>query len=88
MQRLAGCHLHFNFENRLNQYLFHHSRALKQLNVIRSEQGLCKIFLHCDAAQAIGKIPVDVQQLEVDYLTVVGHKVMNTVILSQNTSCA
>jgi len=49
-------------------------RAIKKLNIARVEQGLCKIFLHCDAAQAIGKIPVDVQELEVDYLTVVGHK--------------
>jgi len=31
--------------------------------------------VHTDAAQAIGKIPVDVTDLDVDYLTVVGHKV-------------
>jgi cysteine desulfurase len=30
--------------------------------------------LHTDAAQAVGKIPVDVGALEVDLLTVVGHK--------------
>jgi cysteine desulfurase len=29
---------------------------------------------HCDAAQAVGKIPVDVTALDVDLLTVVGHK--------------
>ncbi|CAG5122544.1 unnamed protein product [Candidula unifasciata] len=33
-----------------------------------------RILLHTDAAQAIGKIPVDVQELGVDYLTIVGHK--------------
>ncbi|RUS20527.1 hypothetical protein BC937DRAFT_94998 [Endogone sp. FLAS-F59071] len=33
-----------------------------------------RIFVHTDAAQAIGKIEVDVQELGVDYLTVVGHK--------------
>lgn len=34
----------------------------------------CPIYLHSDAAQAIGKIKVDVQELGVDYLTIVGHK--------------
>ncbi|KAJ3071517.1 hypothetical protein HK102_006413, partial [Quaeritorhiza haematococci] len=34
----------------------------------------CPIFLHTDAAQAIGKISVDVRDLGVDYLTIVGHK--------------
>ncbi len=32
------------------------------------------ILLHTDAAQAVGKIPVDVRSLSVDYLTVAGHK--------------
>ncbi|XP_066522035.1 selenocysteine lyase [Hoplias malabaricus] len=33
-----------------------------------------RILLHTDAAQAIGKIKVDAQDLGVDYLTIVGHK--------------
>lgn len=33
-----------------------------------------RILLHTDAAQAIGKVPVDTHDLEVDYLTIVGHK--------------
>jgi cysteine desulfurase len=31
-------------------------------------------LVHCDAAQSIGKVLVDVQQLDVDLLTIVGHK--------------
>nr|XP_061834611.1 selenocysteine lyase-like [Nerophis lumbriciformis]XP_061834612.1 selenocysteine lyase-like [Nerophis lumbriciformis] len=33
-----------------------------------------RILRHTDAAQAVGKIPVDVSDLGVDYLTIVGHK--------------
>jgi len=32
------------------------------------------IYLHTDAAQSVGKIPTDVEQLRVDLLTVAGHK--------------
>ncbi|OMH81183.1 Selenocysteine lyase [Zancudomyces culisetae] len=34
-----------------------------------------RIFVHTDAAQAIGKIHVNVVDLDIDYLTIVGHKV-------------
>ena len=32
------------------------------------------VLVHTDAAQAVGKIDVDVSKLNVDYLTLVGHK--------------
>ncbi len=31
-------------------------------------------LVHCDAAQAVGKIPVDVDELDVDYLSISAHK--------------
>lgn len=40
----------------------------------RKGPGMPRILLHTDAAQTVGKIPVDVQELGVDYLTIVGHK--------------
>jgi LAS superfamily LD-carboxypeptidase LdcB len=51
-------------------------RKIRKLNEIRQMEGLCQILLHTDAAQAIGKITVDAKELGVDYLTVVGHKVI------------
>ncbi|XP_041861924.1 selenocysteine lyase [Melanotaenia boesemani] len=46
-------------------------QRIKSLN---KQQERLRILLHTDAAQAVGKIPVDVQEMEVDYLTIVGHK--------------
>lgn len=44
-------------------------------NKERAESGELVAYFHTDAAQAIGKIPVNSETLGVDYLTLVGHKV-------------
>uniref|UniRef100_A0A7M5X4S3 Selenocysteine lyase n=1 Tax=Clytia hemisphaerica TaxID=252671 RepID=A0A7M5X4S3_9CNID len=46
----------------------------KRIKALPRRDDLPRILLHTDAAQTIGKIPVDVQELNVDYLTIVGHK--------------
>lgn len=33
-----------------------------------------KVFFHCDAAQAVGKIPMDVDDMNIDLLSISGHK--------------
>ncbi|KAG8445404.1 hypothetical protein GDO86_010258 [Hymenochirus boettgeri] len=50
------------------------SRCLDSISRERHAQGLTKVLLHTDAAQALGKVEVDVQELGVNYLTIVGHK--------------
>ena len=34
-----------------------------------------EILLHCDATQGVGKIPVNVQTLGIDLLTISSHKI-------------
>jgi cysteine desulfurase len=46
-------------------------QPIAELARIAHEHG---VLLHTDAAQAIGKIPVDIDELGVDLLTIVGHK--------------
>ena len=46
-------------------------QPIEEIGRISREHG---IVFHCDAAQSIGKIPVDVLKLHVDILSVAGHK--------------
>uniref|UniRef100_A0A8C6S014 Selenocysteine lyase n=1 Tax=Nannospalax galili TaxID=1026970 RepID=A0A8C6S014_NANGA len=50
------------------------SQRIKALNQRRAASGLPRVFMHTDAAQALGKRRVDVEDLGVDFLTIVGHK--------------
>lgn len=34
-----------------------------------------KVFFHTDAAQAVGKIPIDVNEMNADLMSISGHKV-------------
>ena len=44
---------------------------LQEIAAIAREAG---VPLHTDAAQSVGKVKVDVEELGVDFLTVAGHK--------------
>ncbi|MDX3733687.1 cysteine desulfurase family protein [Streptomyces caniscabiei] len=47
-------------------------QPIRELAALAHERGA---LFHCDAAQAVGKVPLDVGELGVDLLTVVGHKI-------------
>jgi cysteine desulfurase len=47
-------------------------QPIAEIGKIAKEKG---IFFHCDAVQAIGKIPVDVQKDGIDIMSISGHKI-------------
>jgi|UniRef100_A0A7V6A648 cysteine desulfurase len=46
-------------------------QPVAEIGAITREAG---VLLHTDAAQSVGKIPVNVEELQVDFLTMAGHK--------------
>ena len=58
--------------------VMHANNEVGSIEPISQISGICheyKVLIHTDAAQTIGKIPVRVKDLDVDLLTVAGHKV-------------
>ncbi len=48
------------------------------INPVDQVSNLCverRVLFHCDAVQAVGKIPVNLGNLSIDYLTISGHKI-------------
>src|SRR5205823_3203265 len=57
--------------------IMHSNNEVGTLQPIREIAALCKergVLLHTDAAQSMGKVGVDVNELGVDLLTIAGHK--------------
>jgi cysteine desulfurase len=46
-------------------------QPIKEIGEICRERG---VFFHCDAAQAVGKIPLDVNEMKIDLMSISGHK--------------
>lgn len=47
-------------------------QPLKEIGTICREN---KVFFHCDAAQGVGKIPMDVNEMNIDLLSISAHKI-------------
>ncbi|WDE09049.1 cysteine desulfurase [Thalassomonas viridans] len=57
--------------------VMHSNNETGTLQPIKAIAGLCRqenVLLHTDASQSIGKVPVDIQDLGVDFLTLAGPK--------------
>ena len=57
--------------------IMHANNEIGTIQPIRNIAKMCRergILFHTDAAQSTGKIPVSVAELEVDMLTIAGHK--------------
>ncbi|KAJ7074093.1 cysteine desulfurase NFS1 [Mycena amicta] len=49
--------------------------SLVSIMTVNNETGHRGVYLHTDAAQAVGKIPVDVNEMNIDLMSISGHKI-------------
>jgi cysteine desulfurase len=57
--------------------IMHSNNEVGTLQPIREIAAICRergVLVHTDCAQSLGKVPVDVNELSVDLLTIAGHK--------------
>ena len=57
--------------------IMHSNNETGTLQPIKEISEICKrhkVLLHTDASQSLGKVPVDINSLGVDFLTIAGHK--------------
>ncbi|KAJ9115139.1 hypothetical protein QFC22_005469 [Naganishia vaughanmartiniae] len=47
----------------------------QMLRDLQKERGGSKVLFHTDAAQAVGKIPIDVDRMGIDVMSISGHKI-------------
>ena len=85
---MRACGAHVRRADTWRQAAIREDTALVSIMAVNNEIGvlqplaeigaLCrrkKVFFHTDAAQAVGKVPLDVNALNIDALSISGHKV-------------